>query len=92
MGLSRNCQGPIKCVVINTCTVVVKRLVGVLLYPDAILKKVENGANVEKVPFSEKELIFLNRKDEIFDWGNGDLSELKAAEERPKLIQQGIHQ
>ena len=58
LGPSGNRQGSIKCFVIDTGVVMAGHIFDVLPYPKAILKKVENGASAESVPFSEVESIF----------------------------------
>ena len=58
LGPSGSRQGYIKCFVIDTGAVVVRRISEFLSYPDALLEKLKIGANVEDVPFSEEKSVF----------------------------------
>ena len=62
LGPSGNRQGSIKCFVIDTGAVVIRRIFDVLPYPDAILKKSRTLGQTRKASYSQRENRFFEPK------------------------------
>ena len=83
LGTSGNWQGSTKFFDIETAKVVTRRVVKVVLYPDRVIKRVND---LGKTPHGEKHsdgLEFLNRHKQPFDWETEELNEKLPEVEEP---------